>query len=578
MSTRRRLPWVIASAVALAAVGGFWLFTRGSARVGSAANAAAGGKFHTLLPVDMDVKVRKDGELQAVENIDIVNLVEGQSTIVQLVKEGSAVRKGDVLVVLDSSEIRQKLEDGELALQKAESDLKNAKEMQRIQESQNAADLEAAEVELDLARLALREYSEGTFPEALADAQTTRKMAEITLRNKEEELEQTRSLYTKGFVTAAQVKADELTVTTVGNDLRKAETALKVLQEFTYPTQIATNKSAVSQAEQALARVQVTNAAELSQKVVATQAAEAALVTAKRKLDHLKEQLARCTIKAPADGLVVYADNDRDAQGGMAEGAQVRERQKLLRLPDTSRMNAVVRVNESQVSKLKIGQPALVKIVGVPDPVAAKVTKKSPIADSGQRWWNPDLKEYPVELTLNRTPTNCLPGMGAQVEILIARAEDTLTVPLAAIYSERNTSYVFARRGGEVVPVPVTIGQTNETHAQLAAGLSSGQQVLILQAGQGRELLERAGIRPAAPASPREISPEEPEAAQATAAAPPAKPAEGGSAVERQPRADGAGARDPGGVREESTEQPADPPTTTATQPAAPATVPAAAL
>ena len=63
------------------------------------------------------------------------------------------------------------------------------------------------------AEAALKEYAEGTYPEALANARTTLKMAEITLRNKEEELEQTRNLYAKGFVTGAEVKADELTVT-----------------------------------------------------------------------------------------------------------------------------------------------------------------------------------------------------------------------------------------------------------------------------------------------------------------------------------------------------------------------------
>jgi hypothetical protein len=43
--------------------------------------------------------------------------------------------------------------------------------------------------------------------------------------------------------------------------------------------------------------------------------------------------------------------------------------------------------------------------------------------------------------------------------------------------------------------VKVAIGQVNETHAQIASGVSQGQDVLILQAGQGRDLLEKAGIK-----------------------------------------------------------------------------------
>jgi hypothetical protein len=103
--------------------------------------------------------------------------------------------------------------------------------MLAIQDNQNQADLEAAQVARDLAKLALEQYEKGTYPQDLADAQTLVKMTEITVRNKEDDLEQTRSLFAKGFVTAADVKQAELSVTTVHNDLRKAQTALMVLTD-----------------------------------------------------------------------------------------------------------------------------------------------------------------------------------------------------------------------------------------------------------------------------------------------------------------------------------------------------------
>jgi len=82
----------------------------------------------------------------------------------------------------------------------------------------------------------------------------------------------------------------------------------------------------------------------------------------------------------------------------------VRERQQILRLPDTGSMKVVIRANETQVSKLEVGQQAYVSVIGVSGPVRATLTRKSPVADSGSRYWNPDLKEYPIELTLDRTP------------------------------------------------------------------------------------------------------------------------------------------------------------------------------
>jgi multidrug efflux pump subunit AcrA (membrane-fusion protein) len=83
-------------------------------------------------------------------NIDIICRVEGGSTVQTLVPEGTWAKKGDVLITLDSSAIKQKIEDTTLELQKAEADLVTSKEMREIQLSQNATNLEGAEVALTL--------------------------------------------------------------------------------------------------------------------------------------------------------------------------------------------------------------------------------------------------------------------------------------------------------------------------------------------------------------------------------------------------------------------------------------------
>lgn len=486
---RRWIVWPMAAVVAVAAVALFW----GAAHVSTSGAAASHfGKFYTLTPTDLDIKVRKDGDLQAVNNTDVFCRVEGRNTIVFLVKEGEVVKKGDLIVELDSSTIRTELEADTLAVKQAESDLKNAQEMLEIQKNQNQADLEAAEVELELAKLALQQYEDGTYPQELADAQTLVRMTEITVRNKEEDLEQTKSLFSKGFVMAADVKQSELSVTTVHNELRKAQTALKVLTTYKHPTDRATARSALSQAEQKAARVKRTNASMLAKAMADVETKEMMLATKARDLKEEQEQLQNCKIYAPGDGMVVYDRDDDDFR--LVEGAQVRERQRLIRLPDTSQMKAVVKINESQVPRLKVGQRALVRIVGAPEPVAATITKISPMADGSARWWNPDLREYPVELTLDHSPPDAKPGLTAQAEIFVERIRDTLAVPLASIYSHGRDSYVFARRDDNVEPVKVQIGAASETHATVPQGLTAGQDVLVLAAGQGRQLLERAGI------------------------------------------------------------------------------------
>jgi hypothetical protein len=123
------------------------------------------------------------------------------------------------------------------------------------------------------------------------------------------------------------------------------------------------------------------------------------------------------------------------------------------------------------------------------------------MADSSSRWFSPDTKEYPVDITLDSTPVGLKPGLSVETKLFIDRLRQVLAVPLGAVYAAGTDSYVFIRQSGEIQPLKVVIGQVNETHAQVISGLSRGQQVLILQAGQGREMLEKAGIKVAPPAS-----------------------------------------------------------------------------
>lgn len=501
---RRWLTWVIGALVALVVVGGYAAYLKWAAPADS---PIANSDFYIVKPMDMTQHVIKDGELDAVNNIDVLCLVEGQNVINTIVKEGAFVHKGDVLVQLDSSAIQQKIDDTALSLQTAEADLIAAREAKDIQQSQNDANTDAAAVALEIAKLDMQQYVEGTYPQSVDSAKTDLEMAKITLRNAQEDLANTKSLYAKGFVTGADIEKSELAVTTAQIGLNKAQTALDVLTKYTHAEDLANKQSALAQAQKSLLRTKQQNLANLEQKISDLNSKTQALALMKRRMDHYQEQFADCTIKAPADGLVIYGtSNQRNAQNPIQEGASVRERQPLLRLPDTSRMKAVIRVQEGMVGLLKLGQRAVVTTDGDPTPIGATVTKISVLVDNSERFWNPDLKEYPVELTLDNTPPTLKPGMGVHADVLVNQVAGALAVPIPAIYSAGPDNYVFIRAGDDVRPVKVKLGITNATHAQVLDGLSTGDQVLVLQIGQGRALLEKAGIHIAPATQPVEHS------------------------------------------------------------------------
>ena len=143
----------------------------------------AAGSFYTVVPMDMDVVIRKDGELQATKNLDVVCPVEGLNTIRTIVPEGSAVKKDDLLAELDSSEMKKKLQASLLDVKKAESDYAASKVNVDLQKSKNTADMEAANVELKLAQIDLKAYTEGTYPQTLKAAQRDAEMARIVVQD-----------------------------------------------------------------------------------------------------------------------------------------------------------------------------------------------------------------------------------------------------------------------------------------------------------------------------------------------------------------------------------------------------------
>jgi HlyD family secretion protein len=464
------------------------------------------GQFYTVLPMDLEVKVNKDGELQAVSYIDIKSEVETQTQIITLIPEGSTVRKGDVLVKLDSSQLSTKKESLDLDLRNAESALKIAREIKEIQESQNAANQEAAEVALRLAQIELLQFTEGTYPQALKNAQATLSMADLTFKQKEDNLRQTQSLHDKGFVTETDLKKSQLELATATNDKEKAATALMVLEKYTKEMDLARLKSAEAQAQQKLIRTLRENANTLNQKIIDYEGKLHALNLLKKNAAKLQVQLDACTITAPEGGLVLYASSiDRNMKEQVLEGASVRQSQWLIRLPDVRQMKAVLRIQEAQKPKLDENkkQRASVKILGIPQPVGATLHRVSVLPDNSQRWWNPDLREYPVELLLDETPPGLKPGVRVEnAEIFISRVDQVLAVPFACLYTTGRDSYVFVRtEEGLAKERKVKIGTANETHVQVIDGLSSGDQILLLQAGQGRLLLEKAGIKVSDPAT-----------------------------------------------------------------------------
>jgi multidrug efflux pump subunit AcrA (membrane-fusion protein) len=157
---------------------------------------------------DFEITTLATGELEARERVELRSNVERQTAIVEIVPEGSRVQAGDVLVRLNSDEIKREIEEEELQLSEARLNLEAAETAYDIQVSDNAASLRKAQLAVDLAELALQQWENGENVKQLKQLETAIEKTKRDLERLKEKKEKSDELYEKNFISYDEWKRD----------------------------------------------------------------------------------------------------------------------------------------------------------------------------------------------------------------------------------------------------------------------------------------------------------------------------------------------------------------------------------
>src|SRR5262245_58874832 len=287
--------------------------------------------LHKVERGNFELTVTERGEIEAFDVTEIRSLVKSPTStgnaILKLVPEGTMVKKGDFLVELDSSTQQVNRTTQKIAV--------NAAKALEVEAHNN----------YDTAVIAKREYLEGTNRQERQLIESEMFVAEENLNRSKEYYAYSQKLASKGYVNENQLEADRFAVEKAQKDLDTAKTKLHVLDEFTKPKMVSSLEAAIQIAKAKWDSAQ--NSYQLE----------------KSKLDNLDDQIAKCTVTAPQDGVVKYAHvmNGRgDQEFIVEEGAVVRERQTIIRLPYADLMRVTVTVNESLVLYVRAGLAAVI--------------------------------------------------------------------------------------------------------------------------------------------------------------------------------------------------------------------------
>jgi len=423
----KRILLVLIGVVVLAAIAafGFW---RQKDR-GSDGPQEGSGLF-AVKRGDLAITVTESGSIKAVKTVDIKSQVEGQSSIVNIVPEGTLitpedVNNGKVLVELDSSKLKEQLSQREIDLTAAEASYKDANESFLIQVKQNESDISAAALKVKFASMDLQKYLGKTVAETLVakagqeadpnmditsllddpnslggeasqklrELQGNISLAQSNLKKAAYTLDWTKKLFEKQYVAETELQKDTLDHQRLVLDEEKARIALRLFELYEFAKQSEQLLSDCREAKRGLERAEARARAQLAQAKAKLSSVTSTYEMQKQRLEKLHTQIEACTIRAPAPGQVVYwSSTEQWVRIKIEQGAQVPEGYKIITIPDASKMKVEVKIHETWIDKIEPNQPAEITVEAFPDKTfTGKVLKKAPLADA-ENWLNPDLK------------------------------------------------------------------------------------------------------------------------------------------------------------------------------------------
>ncbi|WP_395748582.1 efflux RND transporter periplasmic adaptor subunit [Prosthecobacter sp.] len=517
----------------------------------------------------LEINVLQGGEIRALQNHEVKSEIEIPTKILSLIPEGyliteNDVKDGKVLIELDSTDLKTKIETHEIEFQTTVSNYIDADENREIQKSENQTLVRDVKQVAIFALMDFEKYlgrevtgailtaahlpSDVEAFEKYADVLETQANAQVTteaaiakrgsaakpgtaskkaaapapesemidfapfleqkgqsdgeaqqkLRQLEDDLllhrselalakqkaESSKRLAEKKFVTAALLENDLVSYDKVQLSVKTSETALGLYKKYEFSKQCATYLAAYREALNKLQRTIRANRSRMAQ-------AETRFSTAKRRYEmelaqreNLELQLKACVIKAPQAGLVAYGDLNASSSynynNSIEEGATVRLRQTLLTIPDMSQMGVRVNVHESQIKKVRIGQPVKVRVDAEPGKeLDGRVAELAVLPDSSSSRYTPNLKVYPCTIHINGYHPWMKPGMNAKVEIIVDQLADVLYVPVQSIEVEQDHHFCYISNNGALERRQISTGLFNDEFIEVRDGLNGGEAVAL---------------------------------------------------------------------------------------------------
>jgi HlyD family secretion protein len=393
------------------------------------------------------------GSVEAPLDVQIAPKITGRIASLN-VHEGDRVRRGQVLVTIDSSDVEAQVQQAMAAVAEARYRLAQAQMTQNpndvsvntqitLQESTVAsakADYEQVRKSGE-AQLAAAQASISDADSRIANAKASINGAQANVANAQTKYDRIHGLFEKGYVAAQEVDDAKAALTVQKSSLQIAQGQLEsavsqkdaVVQQYNVVKAKTTADTAASSAKLTQARASLQYAtANTSQKSAYRQsisALKAGVSAQQAALDMALSKRRDTVLRSPLDGFVTgrFAD----------PGAIASPTQPVLAVQFTKQLWVTTSVPQEVCTRIHLGQTAKLTIDAFPGRTFdASVVQINPSAD-------PTSRQFTVRIIMSNANNLLKPGMFAQVSLETDRVRNAIVVPREAVQTDREGSFVM---------------------------------------------------------------------------------------------------------------------------------------
>ncbi len=432
--------------------------------------------------------VTSSGEVRPIQFVNLTSEVQGKIEEITK-KEGDAVEKGEILVRLDPDQLSSNADAQLAAFQTAQDDVRSSQTQvtgAQNQLSQAQQGLNASDAAVTSAR------------QNIVTAQTDVDRAQVEVNTAQREVNRNAQLLEAGVISKLEYdqKKDALETALVG--FKNAKARLE-------SSKLSVNESIARRNQQAVAVKDARRSVDTAQISVSSSQSRANQQSA--VLRGQKNQRDKTVVIAPISGVIAEIPSKVGtfAVAGLSTTA-------LLTIADMSTINVEVKVDETSIDDVLVGQKAKIKVDAFGDKeIVGEVVQKTPLAvgksqTSGGLSTNinvQEAKEFRVVIQLMDMPdelkNGLRPGMSATAEITTKTVDDAIAVPLQAVIEKKAEPILAPANSDASVPPSdkpkpitgvyildgnkakfreVTTGIIGESDRQIITGLDIGDEVI----------------------------------------------------------------------------------------------------